>query len=478
MTYHKIKLQQPHPSLPPIESRAEQIITRPSYSSAPQANAYRILPAQPPLLPKQGNAIKLVSVLVACFTFLFGAGLFCAYRNENYAPVELCSFVDHLTQARYAPQEPLTEIIARAVSQLSVADGRLSLTDGTTHKDSLYLSLMDPSADPSPPTADPAAHPQIPSLAPNIPFSDSGEQKNPLSIASNDGTLSEPNGIATDPDAPTPEVPVFSEDAQVYGESGGKAYPLIALDLSKGSDKIYFNNETKFQPDLAALQKSPYRPTITDYSQPLVLILHTHGTESYTTSTGQYYDETEETRSTDTSQNVVRVGQELADVLNSFGIRTLHCETMHDQESFLTAYNNSRKTVADYLTKYPSIRYVIDVHRDSIIRDNNEQVKPLVTINGENAAQVMLVVGTDAGGAKHPNWQTNLSLALSLQQKMNDRVPGLARPINLRSASFNQQLSDGYLLLETGASGNTLEEALRAIRLFAVCYADEILHQG
>ena len=83
------------------------------------------------------------------------------------------------------------------------------------------------------------------------------------------------------------------------------------------------------------------------------------------------------------------------------------------------------------------------------------------------AAKVMLVVGTGENGLAHPRWRENLKLALALQLAMRESCPGLARPITLRTARFNQQLTKGSLLVEVGSHGNTLEEAVAGSRLFA-----------
>lgn len=75
------------------------------------------------------------------------------------------------------------------------------------------------------------------------------------------------------------------------------------------------------------------------------------------------------------------------------------------------------------------------------------------TIDGEDAAKLMLVVGTDAGGLEHPNWRENLSLAAVLQARLQQDYQGLMRPINLRTERFNQDLAPMDLLVEVGASG-------------------------
>ncbi|MFR8528133.1 MAG: stage II sporulation protein P [Flavonifractor plautii] len=72
-----------------------------------------------------------------------------------------------------------------------------------------------------------------------------------------------------------------------------------------------------------------------------------------------------------------------------------------------------------------------------------------------------------ARGGEHPNWMQNLSLACRIQESMNTLYPTLARPMTMRSSRYNQQLSNGSLLVEVGTHGNTLQEALAGARLFA-----------
>lgn len=259
---------------------------------------------------------------------------------------------------------------------------------------------------------------------------------------------------------------------------GTRFYPITSLDLS--ADSLYsLNNGTSFSPDMQMLSETS--PSALDgvgeQDGPLVLILHTHGEECYTEHVDMY-PEGEPTRSNDTEKNVVRVGKEISDTLSDFGIETLHCRKMHDSESFINAYSGSAASVREYLEEYPSIKIVIDVHRDAIIRDDGESIKAAVEIAGEDYAQIMFVVGTNELGHNHPDWQDNLSLALSLQQSIDSTYPSLCRSINLRNVPFNQQLSGGYLLLEVGTSANTLDEALRSARAFGENLARLLLSSG
>ncbi len=259
------------------------------------------------------------------------------------------------------------------------------------------------------------------------------------------------------------------EDSEATGADDAV---IVSKNLSRGSDKVYALNETSLSLDTDALATAAY--PIAAYStgsdDPLVLIVHTHGTECYSDSTVDG-----SVRTTDKSKNVVRVGKELADILNSYGIHTVHSETMHDEISYITSYQSSRKEITEMLELYPTVKYVIDLHRDAIPNDGESRVKPCAEINGETSAQIMLVMGTSAGGGNHPNYSDNLTVASHLQKRLNDVYPGLARPINVRSAIFNQNLSTGSLLLEVGSDANTLDEALTAVRLFARCFAETII---
>ena len=110
-----------------------------------------------------------------------------------------------------------------------------------------------------------------------------------------------------------------------------------------------------------------------------------------------------------------------------------------------------------YLKKYPSIKVVIDIHRDSVSAEGGKS-KLVTQINGKKAAQVMLVMGSQGGIVKdYPNWKKNLSLAVKLHQKIEKNYPTLARPILLRNAKYNQNLTTGSILLEVGTEANTME---------------------
>lgn len=234
-----------------------------------------------------------------------------------------------------------------------------------------------------------------------------------------------------------------------------------------GTPRLIIRNATSYNADISAMAESEWPVKTKNADLPTVLIIHTHGTEGYLPSGGFYYTEDEDYRSTDITENVVAAGTVICNALNAAGIVTVHDTVMYDEKSYTDAYTASRRAASEWLFRYPSIVYIIDVHRDAIVNSEGVNCKPICEIGGRESAQVMLLIGTDEAGADHEDWRTNLTVAAKIQQQMNTLFPGLARPISLRSASFNQQLAPGYMLLEIGSCVNTIDEAKYAAELFS-----------
>ena len=200
---------------------------------------------------------------------------------------------------------------------------------------------------------------------------------------------------------------------------------------------------------------------------PQILIMHTHATESYQNHSELYYDPAYSCRDTDKSKNMVSVGKIIADRLNQLGYNTLHDTTLHDYPNYNGSYDRSKKTVEKYLEEYPSIKVVLDVHRDAIERSDGTRIKPVVSINGKRYAQVMLIAGADNGYLNMPNFRKNLRFASHFQNSMETLYPGFTRPVLFDYRNYNQQLTTGSLLIEVGGHANTLEEAQNSALLIA-----------
>ena len=245
------------------------------------------------------------------------------------------------------------------------------------------------------------------------------------------------------------------------------------LDAADKAATITVNNETSYEVDVAACL-SAETSIRAEGDGPQVLIVHTHGSESYTPDAAFPYTPTENERTTDTRYNVVRVGDELQKVLEENGVQAMHIRDFFDSPAYSGSYDRSLAAIEDALAANPTIKIVIDVHRDSILTDGGTAYKTSCTIDGEEMAQLMFVVGTDEGGLYHPDWQQNLNYVTGLQYQLNRAYPGLMRPVNLRTQRFNQHASPGSMLIEVGSSGNTMPEALAAIRLFGQTLADDL----
>ena len=198
---------------------------------------------------------------------------------------------------------------------------------------------------------------------------------------------------------------------------------------------------------------------------PQILIIHTHASEAYTQAGLDRYSPSDAARTEDTQFNVVRIGDELTEILSAAGLGVIHDRGIYDYPSYTGSYTRSGQAVEQILDSCPTIRVVLDIHRDAL---GSEGVvyKTMAEEEGSVASQVMLLVGTDESGLPHPGWRGNLALAMYLQNAVNSSYPTLMRPVALVPQRYNQQLAPGSLLIEVGSSGNTLREALAAIRLF------------
>lgn len=247
--------------------------------------------------------------------------------------------------------------------------------------------------------------------------------------------------------------------------------PTLPVFYAQDAQLADVHNETGYTPELEALMTRPLHWELVS-DAPTVLILHTHATESYTQSEGFTYTPSSENRTLDTQYNMVRVGEHLAQLLEQQGIRVIHDRTLHDYPSYTGSYSQARKTIRDYLEQYPSIRLVLDLHRDAVELDDGTQLTTHTELDGTETSRLMMVVGTDDGGLSHPDWEDNLSLALKLHAQLEKNTPGICRFLSFRQERFNQDLSTGAMLIEVGAAGDTLPQALRAAEHLAQALTD------
>ena len=252
---------------------------------------------------------------------------------------------------------------------------------------------------------------------------------------------------------PVPENPVEILEEQFSFSGKGDMY----IPAGEG----YIRNMTSSLSRAQVSSEVGKKPEIVlaDTEEPQVLIIHTHATESYEEYDVGYGDAEYAARSSDNTKNVVAVGDVIAEQLEEAGIGVIHDGTQHDNPSYNGSYDRSMATVEAYLEKYPSIRVVLDIHRDAIEREGGVRVKPTVKIEGKKAAQVMICVGCGSDSARVPEYRHNLRFGAMLQNALQTDYPGLARPLYLCDRNYNLHLTKGSLLIEMGGHANTLEEA-------------------
>lgn len=240
--------------------------------------------------------------------------------------------------------------------------------------------------------------------------------------------------------------------------------PVLPVFSAQDAAALDIRYSCSARPNLEELMAKPLSWDLSG-QEPRVLILHTHATESYSKQ-GEAYQESSAFRTLDENYNMISVGARVAELLQEAGIGVIHDQQLHDYPSYNGSYNHARKAIQAALEENPTICLVLDLHRDAS-GDLNNQFRPVASVDGEDAAQIMLVMGTNTSGLSHPDWKENLSLGLKLQAQLERQAPGITRPMSIRSQRFNQDLTRGSLLIEMGAAGNSHAEALRAAEQLA-----------
>lgn len=196
--------------------------------------------------------------------------------------------------------------------------------------------------------------------------------------------------------------------------------------------------------------------------KPSVLIFHTHTTETYQILDRDFYSENFKTRTNNKGENMVRVGEAIAEEIEKAGFGVIHDKEIYDTK-YTGAYSKSRAGIEKILKENPSVQIVLDIHRDAISDSDGTKVKPVATVKGKKAAQIMLISGCQEEGnsiTNLPDWRYNLTFAVHLQQKLEELFEGITRPLYFCPRSYNMNVSHCSLLVEVGSDSNTLEEAV------------------
>lgn len=265
------------------------------------------------------------------------------------------------------------------------------------------------------------------------------------------------------PSVPADTAPAPSDTVPPADGSGG-AVITETLDTGDRLAAVAIKNRCSSAVDIDAALARNLAP-FADTDAPQVLVIHTHTTEGYMLYDAGYYNAADRARTADTTRNVCAAGQALVRTLQAAGVNAIQDTTVHDSPQYTGAYSRSAAVVQAYLKQYPSIRVVIDLHRDAVVR-GEDILKPTATVDGKRAAQMMFVIGaTDTPALSNPHAAENLALAAQWHRALAARSGDLMRPLNTVDSRYNQHLHAGYVLVEVGAEGNTVAEAVYSAEL-------------
>ncbi|WP_058301954.1 stage II sporulation protein P [Gorillibacterium timonense] len=263
-----------------------------------------------------------------------------------------------------------------------------------------------------------------------------------------DYTPSENTGKGTDPGFPDPNAAAQSPSPSDHPEPDSTPQPT---------------GEKASSPKPAATPKAGHS---TD--EKIVLIYSSHNRESYLPNLNNV---TDPDKAYSAKTNVTLVGDRLAAQLEKRGVGAVNYNTDYTSVvknfNYLYSYKYSNKTVKEAFAAHPEIKFVFDVHRDSLKRS-----KTTATINGKAYAQIYFIIGQ-----RNPHWQKNEAFAAQIHELLENRMPGLSRGIwgktpHEGNAEYNQTLADNSVLVEIGGPYNSLEECYRTADILAEVIAE------
>lgn len=186
--------------------------------------------------------------------------------------------------------------------------------------------------------------------------------------------------------------------------------------------------------------------------KPLVYIYNTHQTEEYSTTTLAEYS---------VRPNVSITDYIMQDIFNKNGINTIVEENSVTEIrrinnwNYAGCYKASRVLMEEAKRKNDSLKYFIDLHRDSLTHD-----KTSITIGDVDYAKIIFLIGLE-----NPKYEDNLRFSEYINSKINEKYPGLSKGIYKKGGAgvngvYNQDFSPFTILIEIGGEENNTTEVM------------------
>ena len=230
--------------------------------------------------------------------------------------------------------------------------------------------------------------------------------------------------------------------------------PTSILDTSivSSNEEYEHNDDYSNLEDLKKVSSYMSDPNPVDINNPIIYIYNSHQLENYNSSNLDIYGIT---------PNVLMTSYLLKEKLNSKGISTIVEDT--NLTEFLSlnnwdhfgSYKASRIFILDKKNKYSTLKYFIDIHRDSVSKNITT-----ININGKDYARILFVVGLE-----HDNYKDNIKISEDLNNLFNKYYKGLSRGIYKKEGPgvdgiYNQDISPNSILIEVGGVDNNIDEVL------------------
>lgn len=234
-----------------------------------------------------------------------------------------------------------------------------------------------------------------------------------------------------------------------YGESTSETKTI----------SLEYNDDYSNMEELKEISDYIEDPNPTDTNEPIIYLYNSHQLENYSSENLDIYGIT---------PNVLMASYVLRENLNKQGLSTIVEEANMSEVlskngwNYSYSYQASRSLMEEKKKKYSTLKYYIDIHRDSVSKSYTT-----ATIGNNSYAKVLFVIGLE-----HTNWQANNNLATALDQLLDKHYSGLSRGIMQKEGSnvngiYNQDISPNSILIEVGGVDNTIEEVYNTMNALA-----------
>ena len=231
---------------------------------------------------------------------------------------------------------------------------------------------------------------------------------------------------------------------------------LLNIDLA--SPLTFLNRDYKglTSNTVVKLKKSENNKKIeTKKENPTIYIYNTHQTEEYKPTSYLEYS---------VNPNVLMASYILEEQLSKKG----HVVLVEEESvsklrttlglNYAGSYKVTRSMMENAKKNNPTLKYYIDLHRDSLTRD-----KTTLTVDSKSYAKILFIVGLE-----NSNYQENLDFTNKISDLLNQKVKGLSKGIYkkegpLVNGVYNQDFSNRVILIELGGNENTIDEVYRSL---------------